>query len=413
MSAFVDETFDASVIRGDFPILGRRVHGRPLVYLDSAATTQKPRAVIDAGSRFYEEMNSNVHRGVHALSQEATVAYEGARRRIGQFVNAAEDREVIFVRGATEAINLVAATVGRTRVGEGDEVVVSSLEHHSNIVPWQMLCEASGAHLRVIPMTDDGDLDLDAYRALLGPRTRFVAVGHVSNALGTVNPIREIVTAAHEAEALVLVDGAQATPHAPVDVQALGCDFYAFSGHKMYGPTGIGILWGRAALLEDAPPYQGGGDMIRTVSFEHTEYNTIPNRFEAGTPNIAGAVGLGAAVEYLDDIGLDAIAAHERVLVDDCVARLDALPGVTLVGRPKERAGVVSFLVDGVHPHDIGTIVDQAGVAVRAGHHCAQPVMDRLGVSATVRASYGLYNTTADTDALVAALEEVWRLFGR
>ncbi|WP_242346222.1 cysteine desulfurase [Anaeromyxobacter terrae] len=403
--------FDAARAREDFPILRQRVHGRPLVYLDNAATTQKPRSVIDAISRYYEEDNANVHRGVHLLSERATRRHDEARKRVARFIGAADPREVIFVRGTTEAVNLVAQTFGRTRVGAGDEVLVTELEHHSNIVPWQMLCQEKGARLRVVPVTDAGDLDLDALEALLGPRTRLLAVTQVSNALGTVNPLREIIARAKAKGVPVLVDGAQGAPHLAFDADASGADFYAFSGHKLYGPTGIGVLWGRREHLEAMPPWQGGGDMILSVTFEKTIYNALPYKFEAGTPDIAGAIGLAAAIEYVEGLGLEAIAAHERELLGLTVDALSAEDGVRLVGTPRERAGVVSFLVGDVHPHDIGTVLDRHGVAVRAGHHCAQPLMQRLGLAATARASFGLYNTREDVEALVRGIRAVREMF--
>jgi cysteine desulfurase/selenocysteine lyase len=403
---------DNASIRRDFPILQQRVHGRPLVYLDNAATTQKPQAVIDRVAQYYTAENANVHRAVHWLSDRATSAFEEARAAVGRFLNASDSREVVFVRGTTEAINLVAASFGRSRVGPGDEIVISAMEHHSNIVPWQILCEQQGARLRIIPITDEGELDLDAYRALLSDRTRIVSVLHVSNVLGTVNPVEEIVRLAHRRGIPVLVDGAQAVAHRPVDVQTLRCDFYAFSGHKMFGPTGIGVLYGTSAMLESMPPYQGGGDMIRSVSFEHTEYNVAPHRFEAGTPNIAGAVGLAAAIGYLTGIGFDRIAPFEQELLEYATGALSRLPGVRVIGTAAHKAGVISFVLDGVHPHDVGTVLDREGVAIRTGHHCCQPLMDRLGVPATSRASLALYNNHDDIDALSAALQTVRELFG-
>ncbi len=402
--------FGAARARVDSPSLRQKVRGKPLVYLDNAATSQKPRAVIDAISRFYEEENANVHRGVHLLSERATKAYEGARARVAKVLGA-ELREVIFVRGTTEAVNLVAQTFGRRRVGAGDEVLVTEMEHHSNIVPWQMLCEERGAALRVVPITDAGDLDLDALDRLLGPRTRLLAVTQVSNALGTVNPIDEIVRRAHARGVPVLVDGAQGMPHLGFDVRASGADFYAFSGHKMYGPTGIGVLWGKREHLEEMPPWQGGGDMILSVAFDKTVYNRLPYKFEAGTPDIAGAVGLGAALEYVGALGVARIAAYERELLAYMVEGLRSIPEVRLVGTPRERAGAVSFLVGDVHPHDIGTVLDRHGIAIRAGHHCAQPLMHRYGVAATARASVALYNTKADVDALLRGLDEVRKVF--
>ena len=404
--------FDVAAVRQDFPILSRRVHGKPLVYLDNASTTQKPQVVIDRLTQFYVEENANVHRGLHWLSEQATEAFEEARGTIGRFLNARRADEIIFVRGATEAINLVAEAYGRSRVTRGDEIVISTMEHHSNIVPWQILCERRGARLRIIPITDAGELDLDAYAALLTDRTRLVSVVHVSNVLGTVNPVREIVRVAHQRGIPVLVDGAQAVAHQAVDVQALGCDFYAFSGHKMFGPTGIGVLYGTSALLEAMPPYQSGGDMIRSVSFEHTEYDVPPHRFEAGTPDIAGAVGLAAAVSYLAGIGFEPMAHFEQELLEYATGALMPLPGVRVIGTAAAKAGVLSFVLDGVHPHDVATILDREGVAIRAGHHCCQPLMDRLGLSATARASIALYNTREDIDALVTALHRVRELFG-
>ncbi|MCC7416782.1 MAG: cysteine desulfurase [Acidobacteria bacterium] len=405
------QTFDVARIRRDFPILQRRVHGRPLVYLDNAATTQKPAAVVDRLARYYREENANIHRGVHALSVEATDAYDAARETVRRFLNAGDAREIVFVRGTTEAINLVAATWGRTHLGAGDEVVVTEMEHHSNIVPWQLACQAAGARLRVAPITDAGELRLDAFEQLLCPRTRVVAVNHVSNALGTVNPVKEIARRAHAHGAVVLVDGAQAVAHLPVDVRAIGCDFYAFSGHKVFGPTGVGALWGRAELLDAMPPYQGGGDMIRSVTFERTLYNELPYKFEAGTPNIAGAVGLASALDYVAAIGLDRIAAHEHELTSYGTDALSCIGGLRLTGTAPGKAGILAFVIDDIHPHDIGTILDRAGVAIRAGHHCCQPLMGRLGVPATARASLALYNTREDVDALAAALRDAKAVF--
>jgi cysteine desulfurase/selenocysteine lyase len=405
------QSFDPATARADFPILRQQVHGKPLVYLDNAATTQKPVAVLQAMERYYEETNANIHRGVHLLSERATKQHDDARSAVARFIGAADPREVIFTRGTTESINLVAQTFGRTRVGAGDEVLVTALEHHSNIVPWQMLCQEKGATLRVVPMTDAGDLDLGALDGLLGPRTRILAVTQVSNALGTTTPLREIVARAKARGVPVLVDGAQGVPHLGFDVAASGADFYAFSGHKLYGPTGIGVLWGRRALLEEMPPWQGGGDMILSVSFEKTVFNALPYKFEAGTPAIAEAIGLGAAVAYLEAAGMDAIAAHEREVLSYATAALKDVPGLRLVGTPRERSGVISFLVGDIHPHDVGTILDRHGVAVRAGHHCAQPVMQRLGIPATVRASVALYTTREDVDALVRALRHAVEVF--
>jgi len=404
-------SLDVNAIRADFPILQRRVHGRPLVYLDNAATTQKPRAVIDRLVRYYEEENANIHRGVHTLSVEATDAYDAARDRVRQFLNAADAREIVFVRGATEAINLVARSFGGTQIRQGDEIVVSEMEHHSNIVPWQMICAERGAALRVVPITDSGEFRLTAYEQLLNARTRIVAVTHVSNALGTVTPVAEIVRLAHDRGIPVLIDGAQAVAHMPVDVQGLGCDFYVFSGHKVFGPTGIGVLYGRLPLLEAMPPYQGGGDMIRSVTFDQTLYNDVPYRFEAGTQHIAGVVGLATAIDYLADLGLDRVAAHEHELLAYGTEALTTIPGLRLTGTATQKAGILSFVMDDVHPHDIGTILDREGVAIRAGHHCCQPLMARLGVPATARASLALYNTRAEIDALVSALRKVREVF--
>ena len=408
-----DDSYDVARVREDFPVLGETVHGKLLVYLDNAATAQKPRAVIQRLARYYETENSNIHRGVHRLSEIATRAYEDARSTVKGFLNAAEEREIVFVRGTTEAINLVARCYGGSRLRPGDEVVISAMEHHSNIVPWQLICQEKGAVLRVIPVDDDGDIVMDEYRRMLSDKTRMVALPHVSNALGTVNPIKEMIAEAHAAGAPVLVDGAQGAPHANVDVRDLDCDFYAFSGHKLYGPTGIGVLYGKAALLEDMPPYQGGGDMILSVSFEHTEYNALPYKFEAGTPHIAGVIGLGAAVGYLTNLGVEAVAAHEDRVVAYAVERLRSVAGVRLVGTPERRASLVSFVLGDVHAHDVGTILDQEGIAVRTGHHCAMPVMDRFGVPATVRASFACYNTEAEVDLLADGLEKVRRIFAR
>jgi cysteine desulfurase / selenocysteine lyase len=402
---------DVRAVRDDFPILATRLYGKPLVYLDNAATTQKPQVVIDRLTRYYAHENANVHRGVHSLSERATEAYEGARQTVCRFLNAADPQGVIFVRGTTEAINLVAQTYGRVHVGTGDEIVLTVMEHHSNIVPWQMLCEQKEARLRVVPMTDSGELRLDEYEALLSDRTRIVAVGHVSNALGTINPIRRIVEIAHARGVPVLVDGAQAVSHLAVDVQALDCDFYTFSGHKLFGPTGIGVLYGKPELLDGMPPYQGGGDMIRSVRFEKTLYNTLPYKFEAGTPNIAGAIGLSAAIEYLQPLGFERIAEHERDLLAHGTRALMNVPGLELKGTASEKAGILSFVLEGVHPHDVGTILDREGVAIRTGHHCCQPLMDRLGVPATARASLALYNTREEIDALASALSRVREVF--
>ena len=413
MSTTAPARLDVRHIREDFPILRQTVRGRPLAYLDNAASAQKPRAVVEAVSRFYTQMNSNVHRGLHELSERATAAYEKSRATVRRFLNAAEDREIVFLRGTTEAINLVANAWGSKHVGSGDEILITEMEHHSNIVPWQLLCERQGARLKVAPITDAGELRLDALERLMTPRTRLVALAHVSNALGTVNPVRRVVEMAHGRGVPVLLDGAQAVPHLPVDVRAIGCDFFAFSGHKLYGPTGIGALYGRAALLEEMPPWQGGGDMISSVTFEKTTYNRIPYKFEAGTPDIAGALGLAAAIEYLEGIGWQGIEAHEKDLLDHATRVLSALPGVRIVGTAPLKVGVVSFVVEGVHPHDVGTILDGHGVAIRAGHHCAQPLMNRLGVPATARASFSFYNTREEIDALAGGLRTVLEVFGR
>lgn len=402
---------DVEAARREFPILDVCVGGKPLVYLDNAATTHKPQAVIETVQRFYMLQNANIHRGVHYLSQQATDAYELAREKIARFFGAASADEIIFVRGTTEAINLVASSWGNRFVGKGDEIVLSEMEHHSNIVPWQLLAERVGATIRVAPITDDGELDMDAFRALLSKRTKIVSIVHVSNALGSVNPVREIVKAAHSVGAKVLVDGAQSSPHMAVDVQEMGCDFFACSGHKMYSPTGIGILYGRAEVLESMPPYHGGGDMIQKVAFEGSTYKAPPGRFEAGTPNISGTVALGAAVDFLERLGRDHIAAHEANVTTYAEEKLAAIEGLNLIGTPKHRAGAISFTLDDVHPHDIGTILDGSGIAIRAGHHCAQPLMRRLGVPATARASFGLYNTRGEVDALVEALGKVRKLF--
>jgi len=403
--------FDVQKIRRDFPILNQRIHGNALVYLDNAATTQKPQAVIDAMVRSYAEDNANIHRGVHLLSERATQAYELAREKVQKFLNAPHAREIIFVRGTTEAINLVAQTYGRANVGKGDEVLITEMEHHSNIVPWQMLCDEKGALLKVLPITDEGELRIDLLDGMLTDRTKIVAVAHVSNSLGTVNPITTIVEKAHARGIPVLVDGAQAVAHMPVDVQALGADFYAFSGHKLFGPTGIGVLWGRLPLLEAMPPYQGGGDMISSVTFKKTTYNVVPNKFEAGTPNIAGSVGLGAAIDFVKSLDFAAMQAHENELLAYGTRALTAVPGIRIVGTAAHKASVLSFVMEDVHPHDIGTILDQQGVAIRTGHHCTQPLMERMGVPATARASLALYNTKEEIDALIGALAKVREIF--
>ncbi|MES2221172.1 MAG: cysteine desulfurase [Acidobacteriota bacterium] len=403
--------FDVRQVRANFPILNRQVHGHPLVYLDNAATTQKPQVVLDALSSYYTQSNANVHRGVHLLSESATEAYEGARNIVQDFLNAADPSEIIFVRGTTEAINLVAQTYGRRHLGSGDEIIISAMEHHSNIVPWQMLCEEKGARLRIAPVNDDGELLVEEFERLLNAKTKLVSVVHISNVLGTINPIRQIVQMAHQRNVPVLVDGAQAVLHGKVDVRALDCDFYAFSGHKIYGPTGIGILYGKQALLDAMPPYQGGGDMIQSVTFEKTLYNRLPYKFEAGTPHVAGAIGLAAAIDYLSKIGLEAIAAHEHDLLAYGTTALNAVPGLRLIGTAKEKAGVLSFVMEGIHPHDIGTVLDRQGIAIRTGHHCAQPLMQRFGIPATARASLGVYNTTDELDALVAGIYKLKEVF--
>jgi len=404
--------FDVQRLRRDFPILHRTVRGRKLVYLDNAATTQKPQAVIDRIVRYYTEENSNVHRGVHFLSEIATAAYEGARTTVKRFINARSEKEIVFTRGTTEAINLVTSSWGGRNVGAGDCVLITAIEHHSNIVPWQLLCEAKGAQLLVAPVADNGELIQDEYLKLLERHPKIVAFGHASNALGTINPVKAMTQAAHDAGAVVLIDGAQGVPHSIVDVQDIGCDFYAFSGHKVYGPTGIGALYGREALLEAMPPYQGGGDMILSVSFEKTTYNALPYKFEAGTPNIEGVVGLAAALDYVGGVGIENITAHEQELLHYATERLQELDGVRLIGTAREKASVISFTLEGVHPHDIGTILDQEGIAIRTGHHCAQPLMMRFNVPATGRASFGMYNTKEEADALVAGLQRVIEVFG-
>ncbi|MCY3776552.1 MAG: cysteine desulfurase [Candidatus Aminicenantes bacterium] len=402
---------DPGRIRRDFPILSRKVHGKPLAYLDNAATSQKPQQVIDAVSRYYSCTNANIQRGVHLLSVRATDAYEATRERVQQFVNATRAEEIVFVRSTTEGINLVAQTAGRSLLNPGDEVIVSQMEHHSNIVPWQMLCQEKGARLRVIPVSGQGEMLLDEYEKLLSPRTRIVAVTHVSNVLGTINPVRKMVEMAHGHGALVLLDGAQAAPHLKVDVQELDCDFYCFSGHKVYGPTGIGILYGKWNHLESMPPYQGGGEMIRSVSFEKTTYTEPPHKFEGGTPNIAGGVALAAALDYLENLGLDRIAAYENELLEYATSRLSQVPGLRLIGTAPSKAAVLSFVLDEIHPHDMGTILDLEGVAIRTGHHCAQPLMDYYGLPATARASLAFYNTREEIDAMCRGLEKVIEVF--
>jgi cysteine desulfurase/selenocysteine lyase len=403
--------FDVERIRRDFPVLQRKVHGKPLVYLDNAATSQKPRAVIDTLTRYYSEINSNIHRGIHHLSEEATTAYEEARTKVKGFLNAADEHEIVFVRGTTEAINLVAQSYGRAFVKPGDEIVLTAMEHHSNIVPWQLLGEQTGARLRVVPINDDGELLIDELEPMLTGKTRLIAVAHVSNALGTINPVKRIAKIAHRRGIPVLVDGAQAVPHMKVDVQDLDCDFYAFSGHKMYGPTGVGILYGKSRWLEKMPPYQGGGSMISLVTFEKTHYNVPPYRFEAGTPHIAGGIGLGAAIDYLNTIDLEAAAAYEQEVLEYGTEVLSAIEGLRLIGQAKHKASVLSFVLEGVHPHDIGTILDREGVAIRAGHHCAMPIMQRFGVPATARASLAFYNTKHEMDVLASAIRKVGEVF--
>ena len=411
MTVSLDAGFDVERVRADFPVLKQTVHGKPLVYLDSAATAQKPSCVVEAIRHFHEVDCANIHRGVHELSQRSTASYEEARAKTKRFLNSRSKNELIFVRGTTEAINLVSSSWGRKNVKSGDEIVISAMEHHSNIVPWQMLCEEKGARLRVIPMNDRGELLLEEYEKLLNPRTRMVAVAHISNALGTVNPVRQIIEMAHRAGALALIDGAQAAPHQKVDVQALDADFYAFSGHKVCGPTGIGILYGKAKLLNAMPPYQGGGDMIRTVTFEKTTYNDLPYKFEAGTPNIAGGIGMGASLDYVMRIGLDKISAYEHELLVYGTEKLLQIPGLRLIGTARDKAAVLSFVMEGIHPHDIGTVLDRQGIAVRTGHHCAQPVMDRFQIPATTRASLAFYNTVGEIDALAAGLKKVKEIF--
>ena len=403
--------FDVARVREDFPVLREKIHGKPLVYFDNGATSQKPQCVIDALTRYYSAENSNIHRGVHYLSEQATAAYEGARDKIRGFVNARSTKEIVFVRGTTEAINLVAQSYGRSFLKAGDEIIVSAMEHHSNIVPWQMLCEQVGARLRVIPINHDGEIVIDEYQRLLNEKTRLVSVTHVSNALGTIVPVKEVVALAHQQNIPVLLDGAQAAPHLKIDVQDLDCDFYAFSGHKVFGPTGIGILYGREAFLEKMPPYQGGGDMISLVTFEKTHYNVLPYKFEAGTPHIAGGIGLGAAIDYLNGLDWNQVSAHEHELLSYATEALAEFQPVRVIGTAKEKAGVMSFVIDHFHANDVGTILDQEGVAVRAGHHCAMPVMQRFGVPATTRASFAFYNTKEEIDAMMRALHRVLKVF--
>ena len=403
--------FDVDKIRADFPVLGQMINGKPLVYLDNAATSQKPQSVIDSLVNYYSTENANVHRGVHTLSQRATDDYEEARAKIRRFINAEKDEEIIFVRGTTEGINLISQTFGRSCISEGDEIIISSMEHHSNIVPWQILCQEKGAKLRVVPVNDIGELLLDEYERLFTANTKLVSIVHQSNALGTINPAKEIVDIAHGHGVPVLLDGAQAIAHLGVDVRDLGCDFYAFSGHKLYGPTGIGVLYGKGSLLEEMPPYQAGGEMIRSVTFEETLYNTLPNKFEAGTPNIAGAIGLGAAIDYVGTIGMDEISVYESELLQYGTDRLSGIEGLKIIGTADKKGSVISFIMEGVHPHDIGTILDAEGIAIRTGHHCAQPLMDRFGVPATARASFAFYNTKEEIDVLVRGIDRVIEVF--
>lgn len=399
-------------LRAEFPTLNQQVHDKPLVYLDNAATSQKPQRVIDAITEYYSSYNSNVHRGLHQLSERATAAFEGARDTVRKFINAASVKEIIFTKGTTEGINLVANSLGRSILGEGDEVIISEMEHHSNIVPWQLLCEEKGANLKVVPINDDGELVLDEYERILGPRTKLVSMAHVSNALGTVNPVKSVIEMAHSYGVTVLIDGAQAIPHGPVDVQDLDCDFYAFSSHKVFGPMGMGILYGKKELLESMPPYQAGGDMIRSVTFEKTTYNDLPYKFEAGTPNVVGAIGLGAAMEYVEEVGREEIAGYEQKLLSYATDALSSMEGLQIIGTASRKASVVSFIYKDVHAHDVGSILDYEGIAIRTGHHCAQPVMAHFGIPATARASFAFYNTREDVNALVKALDKVNEVFG-
>ena len=403
--------FDVDKIRADFPVLNQTINGKPLVYLDNAATSQKPQSVIDTLVSYYSTENANVHRGVHTLSQRATDDYEEARDKVKRFINAEKDDEIIFVRGTTEGINLISQTYGRSCIGEGDEIIISSMEHHSNIVPWQILCQEKGATLRVIPVNDLGELLLDEYERLFTAKTKLVSIVHQSNALGTINPAKEIVDIAHGHGVPVLLDGAQAIAHMEVDVRELGCDFYAFSGHKLYGPTGIGVLYGKESILEEMPPYQAGGEMIKSVTFEETLYNVLPNKFEAGTPNIAGAIGLGAAIDYVETLGIGQIAAYESELLQYGTDRLSSIEGLKIIGTADRKGSLISFVMEGIHPHDIGTILDAEGIAIRTGHHCAQPLMDRFGVPATARASFAFYNTKEEIDVLVKGIDRVIEVF--
>ena len=402
---------EAIRLRSQFPALNQEVRGKPLVYLDNAATSQKPQSVIDAISDYYARYNANVHRGLHALSEMATAEYEGARAKVRKFISAADDREIIFVRGTTDGINLVAGSYGPANVGPGDEIVISEMEHHSNIVPWQILCEQTGADLKVVPFNEDGELLIDEYESMLGSRTKLVAIAHTSNALGTINPVKTIIEMAHSRNIPVLIDGAQAVPHGPVDMQDLDCDFFTFSSHKVFGPTGMGVLYGKAEVLEAMPPYQGGGDMIKSVTFEKTIYNDLPYKFEAGTPNISGAIGLGAAIDYVESVGMSRIFNYEKSLLNYAHEALSSIERVRILGTAREKAGVVSFLLEGIHAHDVGTILDTEGIAIRTGHHCAQPVMQHFGIPATARASLAFYNTRSDIDALVKGLDKVIEVF--
>ncbi len=403
---------DVDAIRSDFPILQQKPYGRELAYLDNGATAQKPQCVIAAVNTYYREQNSNIHRGVHFLSEKATKAYEGARTTVKNFLNARSEKEIVFVRGTTEAINLIAYTFGRSQIGEGDEILVSEMEHHSNIVPWQILCEERGCTLKVVPISDSGEISIEDVQQLINERTKLVSMVYVSNSLGTVNPIKKVIDIAHSHDIPVLVDGAQSTPHMRVDVQELGCDFYTVSGHKLFGPTGIGVLYGREEILENMPPFHGGGDMIRSVSFSGTEYNSLPFKFEAGTPNIAGTIGLAEAMKYVDSIGYDAIHAHEQDLLAYATEKLQTIDGLRIIGTAENKASVISFVMDGIHPHDIGSFVDRQGVAIRVGHHCTQPVMEKFGIPATSRASFTMYNTREEADRLVEALQMVREMFG-
>ena len=408
----VQTPFDAKRYRKDFPILSQKVYGKPLVYLDNAATTQKPQAVIDVLNRYYSAENANIHRGIHYLSQQATDAYDDARVLVQQFLNASHSHEIIFVRGTTEGINLVAQSYGRTFLKEGDEILITAMEHHSNIVPWQILCQQTGVKLRVAPINDDGELLLDEFEKLVNKKTKFVSITHISNALGTINLLKQLIKKIHDAGALVLVDGAQSAPHLPVDVQDLDCDFFVFSGHKLFGPTGIGVLYGKTEFLDRMPPYQGGGDMISSVTFEKTTYNKLPFKFEAGTPHIAGVIGLGAAISYVNQVGLENIFHYEHELLAYATGKLSQIPKLRIIGQAKEKASIISFVLEDIHAHDIGTVLDQEGVAIRAGHHCAMPLMDRFGVPATARASFAFYNTKEEIDRLVQAIYTVLEVFG-